>query len=113
MIKVNHSLITLNVSASKKFHIQTFLPGVWRQNDGTLLSWTPFWKTATADEPSGARAENCGSYCLQDDALAGQWADWICDRPQYYICERGPPNLKFSREENEKNGSFKWTKSTK
>jgi len=63
--------------------------GVWRQNDGTLLSWTPFWKTATADEPSGARAENCGSYCLQDDALAGQWADWICDRPQYYICERG------------------------
>ena len=66
----------------------TFLLGVWRQYDGTLLSWTPWWSTLT-DEPDGGRAQNCGGVTLSQEEHAGKWFSHWCTELMYYICERG------------------------
>jgi len=66
--------------------------GIWRQADGTLLSWSPWWSTAKdfhEGEPSGGKAENCAGVHLDDRTFAGQWADDSCTKSHYYVCETG------------------------
>merc|ERR1712004_845079 len=65
--------------------------GVWRQADGTLLSWSPWWY-ATKDKqgaPNGGKDENCAVVHLTDDTYAGQWWDGSCTSAYHYVCERG------------------------
>merc|ERR1711953_395434 len=61
--------------------------GVWRQNDGRLLSWSPWWN-AGYNEPNGGKAENCGIVNLTEDELAGRWYDHACYLQYWYICEQ-------------------------
>ena len=72
-------------------HLVTSLSGVWRQADGTLLSWSPWWATLkdVQGEPSGGKAENCADVILDESTLAGQWRDAACSSAKYYVCERG------------------------
>ena len=60
-------------------------PGVYRQYDGSLLLWTPFWYGGQI-EPTGA-GQNCLMVRLATD-LAGQWFDEPCMNARHYICER-------------------------
>merc|ERR1712126_118519 len=55
--------------------------GVWRQGDGTLLSWTPFWNQAVRAEPAGGTNENCGAidWNAYDGENAGKWLVSYCD----------------------------------
>ena len=64
--------------------------GVWRQADGTLLSWSPWW-AADADAqgyPNGGKAKNCAGVVLNEDTYAGQWYDNPCTVAHHYVCER-------------------------
>ena len=70
----------------RRFPLKSLQSGVWKQYDGGVISWTPWW---AADDPNGGKAVNCGKVYLSEDANAGQWADGICSRANYYICERG------------------------
>ena len=75
------------------FHF-TFLSGVWRQWDGTLLSFTPFWYQHVRAEPGGGSAENCGGvgWGVKSDptmSAAGQWWANACSREHHYVCEKG------------------------
>ena len=65
--------------------------GVWRQADGTLLSWSPWWVTYKDEqgEPNGGKASNCAAVRFTDDTVAGQWYDAACTEAKYYVCERG------------------------
>merc|ERR1719400_153123 len=64
--------------------------GVWRQADGTLLSWSPWWATYKDDgSPNGGKAENCAGVNLDDSTYAGQWWDEPCSNAAQYVCERG------------------------
>ena len=65
--------------------------GVWRQADGTLLSWSPWWLTEkdVQGEPSGGKASNCAAVHLDDDIMAGQWFDATCTNARHYVCEIG------------------------
>ena len=65
--------------------------GVWRQADGTLMSWSPWWlaRKDAQGNPSGGKAENCAGVHLDDRTFAGQWADDTCTNAHYYVCERG------------------------
>ena len=61
-----------------------FWQGVWRQYDGEMITWDPwFW-----DGADGGRDANCAIITLSDDQHAGAWADEWCENPFYYICER-------------------------
>merc|ERR1711973_252118 len=64
--------------------------GVWRQYDGTFLSWTPWWSTGPGDQghPNGGKAANCADIFLSEDTYAGQWSDEPCSTEFGYICER-------------------------
>merc|ERR1711962_41204 len=62
--------------------------GVWKQYDEKLMSWTPWWQSAT-DEPNGVREENCGAVNMTGGPYAGQWYSYFCSVAQHYICERG------------------------
>ena len=70
---------------------QPFVAGVWRQADGTLLSWTPWWGTPIDRQgtPNGGKAENCAGLFLDDGSMAGQWSDAACTIAYHYVCERG------------------------
>merc|ERR1711962_1654901 len=65
--------------------------GLWRQADGTLLSWSPWWAALKGDqgEPNGGKAENCAYVYLDEGTVAGQWFDATCTEAKYYVCERG------------------------
>ena len=65
----------------------TTVPGVWRQWDGRVVPWTPYWNAAN-NEPNGARLENCGAVSFGPGELAGKWRSHFCSTPQYYICEK-------------------------
>merc|ERR1719153_349316 len=62
--------------------------GVWRQADGTLLSWSPWWVTYkdVQGEPAGGKAQNCAGVYLNDDGMAGQWWDEPCTNARHYVC---------------------------
>ena len=64
--------------------------GVWRQWDGTLLSWTPWWSQIEVNEPSGADGQNCAGISIGWGEWAGKWWTAGCDAPttRQYICER-------------------------
>merc|ERR1711973_912743 len=64
--------------------------GVWRQYDGTFLSWTPWWSTGPGDQghPNGGKAKNCAEIYFSEDTYAGQWSDEPCSTEFGYICER-------------------------
>merc|ERR1712004_916513 len=64
--------------------------GVWRQADGTPLSWSPWWTAPQGmqGDPQGGKAENCAFVHLDDGAYAGQWSDITCNGEYYYVCER-------------------------
>merc|ERR1719447_706291 len=58
--------------------------GVWRQYDGEMISWSPwFW-----DQINDGTASNCAIIALGEDKNAGQWADEPCTNVRHYICER-------------------------
>merc|ERR1711908_87841 len=60
--------------------------GVWRQYDGGLISWTPWWNSKYND-PEGGNAANCGVVFLYDNSDAGKWGDDACLlHANYYIC---------------------------
>merc|ERR1712002_653523 len=65
--------------------------GVWRQADGSLLSWSPWWYVPKdlQGSPEGGKAENCAIVSLDESSYAGQWYDWPCTHAFHYICERG------------------------
>merc|ERR1719153_733925 len=48
--------------------------GVWRQADGTMLSWSPWWYAGKdwQGEPQGGKAENCAAVHLDETTYAGQ-----------------------------------------
>ena len=62
-----------------------FLKGVWRQYDGSMVPWTPWWR----DGKNGGRRDNCAliSLIINGDT-AGDWVDYDCDGSEYYICEK-------------------------
>merc|ERR1711988_147535 len=60
--------------------------GVWRQWDGRMVPWTPYWSAAT-NEPNGGRSENCGGVSFGPGELAGKWWSHFCYEPYKYICE--------------------------
>ena len=64
--------------------------GVWRQYDGTFLSWTPWWSTSPGGQghPNGGKAKNCAEAYFLEDTYAGQWSDEPCSKEFWYICER-------------------------
>ena len=68
----------------------TSCSGVWRQADGTPLSWSPWWTAPQGmqGDPQGGKAENCAFVHLDDGAYAGQWSDITCNGEYYYVCER-------------------------
>ena len=58
--------------------------GVWRQYDGEMILWSPwFW-----DQINDGTASNCAIIALGKDKNAGQWADEPCTNVRHYICER-------------------------
>ena len=61
------------------------LKGVWRQYDGSMVPWTPWWR----DGKNGGRRDNCAliSLIINDDT-AGDWVDYDCNKSGYYICEK-------------------------
>merc|ERR1711973_991702 len=63
--------------------------GVWRQYDGTFLSWTPWWSTMPGSQghPNKGKDANCAEIFLSEDTYAGQWSDEPCSRGYKYICE--------------------------
>jgi len=62
--------------------------GVWRYNTyGDLINWTPIW-ASVYPEPNGGRSENCLVVNLFNDANAGKWGDYGCNRVTRYICEK-------------------------
>ena len=88
--------------------------GVWRQYDGTLIDWTPWWqglvyinggdpKTRSSKykckansklsffsvDPNGGERENCAAFVLDTGSSSGQWFDAACTTSWRYICERG------------------------
>merc|ERR1712012_554654 len=65
--------------------------GVWRQADGTLLSWSPWWSASKDYQgaPNGGKTENCAFVHLDESTYAGQWQDALCTNEHYYVCERG------------------------
>ena len=74
-----------------KYYINlNLLSGVWRQWDGTLLSWTPWWSQITRHELGGAEASNCAGISLGGGEWAGKWWTAVCSTPNIwrYICER-------------------------
>merc|ERR1711936_1187115 len=54
--------------------------GVWRQADGTLLSWAPWWVAQKGYQgtPNGGKADNCAYNHLDESTYAGQWGDYPC-----------------------------------
>merc|ERR1712012_242796 len=64
--------------------------GVWRQADGTMLSWSPWWgaRKDSQGEPAGGKNENCAVVSLTDGNEAGQWWDQPCTTAFHYGCER-------------------------
>merc|ERR1712047_140567 len=64
--------------------------GVWRQADGTLLSWSPWWAALkdAQGNPNGGKAANCAAVSLTDGTFSGQWFDGACTHAYHYICER-------------------------
>ena len=64
---------------------QLFLSGVWRQYDGELILWSPWW---AEKNPYGGTGRNCGRVALSVGEYAGQWASEPCSSAHYYICER-------------------------
>ena len=64
--------------------------GVWRQADGTLLSWSPWWGAGKDQQgdPDGGKAENCAYVVLDESTYAGQWYDNPCTVAHHYVCER-------------------------
>ena len=79
--------LSQKVSLTKRqFPHKTDLSGVWKQYDGGLISWSPWWKP---NEPSGGKAENCAVVDLSEDKYAGQWADLPCSAATHFICEIG------------------------
>merc|ERR1712004_277970 len=62
--------------------------GVWRQWNGTLLSWTPWWAQIVYSEPNGGEAENCGGVSLRVGEWAGKWWSNPCSEGYRYICEK-------------------------
>ena len=65
----------------------TTVPGVWRQWDGRVVPWTPYWNAAN-NEPNGARLENCGAVSFGPGEGAGKWWSYFCSTPLNYICEK-------------------------
>ena len=65
--------------------------GVWRQADGTLLSWSPWWAAPKDEqgEPNHGTAENCAYVHLDEGTFAGQWWNAPCSAAVHYVCERG------------------------
>merc|ERR1712210_76702 len=59
--------------------------GVWRQYDGELITWSPWWAD---DQPYGGTGRNCGYVALSVGGDAGQWASGPCSSAYHYICER-------------------------
>ena len=57
------------------FPHKTGLSGVWKQYDGGLISWTPWW---VSNDPAGGKKENCAVVGLSEDGLAGRWSDISC-----------------------------------
>ena len=70
----------------RRFPLKSLQSGVWKQYDGGVISWTPWW---AADDPNGGKAVTCALVFLSEDANAGQWADRSCSTAYHYICERG------------------------
>ena len=68
-----------------------FNAGVWRQADGTLLSWSPKWVAWMngQGDPNGGKASNCFFVYLDESTYAGQWGDTTCNSAFHYVCERG------------------------
>merc|ERR1719260_370819 len=65
--------------------------GVWRQADGELILWTPYWGDYGSDhshQPDQGTAANCLGFTLSTDRNAGKWFDGPCSVLHYYICER-------------------------
>merc|ERR1711962_1463347 len=64
--------------------------GVWRQYDGTLLSWAPMWSTGAYQqgEPNGGTNENCAAFNTGINSYSGQWYDWDCSKTKHFICEK-------------------------
>ena len=64
--------------------------GVWRQADGTLLSWSPWWVAQKGYQgtPNGGKADNCAYNHLDESTYAGQWYDTACTGALHYVCER-------------------------
>merc|ERR1712192_231437 len=58
--------------------------GVWKQYDGGLLSWSPWW-SAQFNEPAGGKTENCGAVQLSENDYAGQWGAGACSTAYHYI----------------------------
>ena len=63
-----------------------FTSGVWRQFDGDMILWSPWW---VGDHPDGGRDHNCGRVALAESSNAGKWASGDCEYSHRYICERG------------------------
>jgi len=66
--------------------------GVWRQYDGTLIDWTPWWQGLVyinGVDPNGGERENCAAFILDTGSSSGQWFDAVCTASYRYICERG------------------------
>ena len=76
-------------SKTTKFH----LSGVWRQYDGQLLSWTPWWLEMAYQGSVAPQRGNCALISLSDRKWeAGRWSAGPCkDEGQLgefnYICE--------------------------
>ena len=78
-------IFTLRVKCIVTEATKRFFKGVWRQYDGSMVPWSPWWR----DGKDGGRGENCAliSLIINSDS-AGDWVDNPCDRGYNYICER-------------------------
>merc|ERR1712156_164965 len=67
--------------------------GVWRQYDGKLIDWSPWWRVMPNDpnggDPNLGEHENCGAFTLSKSRDAGKWFDYPCTEADHYryICE--------------------------
>merc|ERR1712080_14548 len=58
--------------------------GVWRQYDGQMVLWSPWWQNGK----NGGRTENCAVIAFSEGTNAGDWEDAPCTSGYRYICER-------------------------
>merc|ERR1711971_1356057 len=79
---------TAGLAASWYWHSSNDIEseGVWKQYDGGLISWSPWW---IDNNPAGGKTKNCGDVHLAEDEFAGRWGSATCSDAHYYICERG------------------------